>query len=416
MPFTLVLRIFFPFALGYFLASIFRSINAVIAPDLVRDLGLGASELGFASSAFFLSATLLQLPYGILLDRFDPRRTYACCLLLCALGGVISALAGGMLSLTFGRGLIAVGAAASAVTSYKIYSMWYPPERLPLANGLCMAAGGLGLMTGTAPVEAALQWLDWRDIHMAVAGMLLASALLVLVIPPAKATRAAGITLWQQIRGLGQVLTSLAFWRVAPLTMAVVGVYAGTSTLWAGPWVRDVAGISGAAAAYILLFLTGALTLAGLLTGWLTGLAGRLGLSPTGFAAASAVLFVPVLVVLHQQWVQSIWAVLITWALFGFLASLNFVTYAALGQQFSKEMTGRLNACLTLSWMLGAFVLQNLYGLVLDRFPSADGSYAVEGHRLGMGMMLLVVVVALVWFLAASLVLRRRAGKVEISN
>ena len=76
-----------------------------------------------------------------------------------------------MIALAMGRALIALGASASAVTSFKIYSMWFPTERLPLVNGLGLAAGGLGLVAGTVPVDAALSFVDWRDIHLIVAVM-----------------------------------------------------------------------------------------------------------------------------------------------------------------------------------------------------------------------------------------------------
>ena len=113
MTAMLALRIFIPFALGYFFASILRAINAVIAPHLVRDLDLGPVELGFATGAFFLAAFLFQLPYGILLDRFDPRKTYACFLLVCAVGALITALSEGVITLSIGRALIALGASQS---------------------------------------------------------------------------------------------------------------------------------------------------------------------------------------------------------------------------------------------------------------------------------------------------------------
>jgi hypothetical protein len=91
MSMLLAVRVFLPFALGYLLASIFRSVSALIATDLAADLGLSPSELGFAVSAFFLSAVVAQVPYGILLDRFDPRRVYAAALILrsqtCVRGG-----------------------------------------------------------------------------------------------------------------------------------------------------------------------------------------------------------------------------------------------------------------------------------------------------------------------------------------
>ncbi len=82
--------------------------------------------------------------------------------------------------------MIALGAAASAVTSYKVYSMWFPPERLPLVNGLSLAAGGLGLMAGTTPVEVALTFASWRSIHVIVGILLIVCAVLVPAMAPPK--------------------------------------------------------------------------------------------------------------------------------------------------------------------------------------------------------------------------------------
>ena len=65
MNFWLALRVFIPFTLGYYLSSIYRTVNAVLAPDLVRDLDISASELGLLTSAFFISMVFLQLPLGM---------------------------------------------------------------------------------------------------------------------------------------------------------------------------------------------------------------------------------------------------------------------------------------------------------------------------------------------------------------
>jgi MFS family permease len=415
MTAALTIRIFTPFALGYLLVSIFRSISAVIAPELVRDLGLGATELGFAVSALFLSGTIFQLPCGVLLDRYDPRRVYAILLVVSGLGAIIVALAEGVVSLALGRALIALGAAASAVTSYKVYSMWFPPERLPLVNGLSLAAGGLGLMAGTAPVEVALTFASWRSIHVIVGILLIACAGLVPAMAPPKPSVSSGSTLFEQVKGLSAIIRSMSFWRAAPLMMVVVGTFGAFTQLWAGPWVRDVAHLSRSDTANLLLVLTSAMTVSGLLTGALTAVARRFGLAPMEFALATAMLLAVVLGVLFLQWTPSPAVVFATWALFGFVASLNFVTYAALAPEFPPQLTGRLNACLTLSWMLGAFLIQNLYGIVLDLFPSGSGSYSIQGHRVAMGVIVLLLLTALAWFAIASRLIRSQKTSLTLN-
>ena len=69
-----MLVVFCPFAAGYYLSYFYRYVNAVIAQDLARDFGLSPGDLGLLTSAYFLAFALFQLPLGVLLDRFGPRR------------------------------------------------------------------------------------------------------------------------------------------------------------------------------------------------------------------------------------------------------------------------------------------------------------------------------------------------------
>ncbi|MBT3551384.1 MAG: MFS transporter [Rhodospirillaceae bacterium] len=409
MPFLMVLRIFIPFALGYMLASVFRSITAVITPDLVRDTGMDASELGLATSAFFLSATIMQIPYGVLLDRYEPRRVYAVFLLICAAGAVVASLADNGLTFAAGRALIALGTTASAVTSYKVYAMWYPASRLPLANGLSLSAGSIGMMLGTLPVQAALAFMDWRAIHLIVAAMLVLAAVGVLALVPARQPEKAGEALWQQFKGLGEIIGSSKFWHAAPLLAVVAGMYGGLIQLWSGPWIRDVAGLSGGATANVLFLAAGAMVLSGIATGPLSGLTRRLGLPIMGFAVLASSAFTIIVFLMAMPWVAGPLAAYLLWGVFGIVAPLTMVMYAALGPEFPKELNGRLNACLTLSWLLGAFLVQNIYGFVLDRFPNTETGYAPEGHRLAMGINFGILVVTLAWYFVFGAIIRRWA-------
>ena len=80
------LRLFLPFAAGYFLSYLLRNVNAVIAPELTRELQLSAADLGLLTSAYLLTFSAFQLPLGILLDRYGARRVEAVLLLVAAAG------------------------------------------------------------------------------------------------------------------------------------------------------------------------------------------------------------------------------------------------------------------------------------------------------------------------------------------
>jgi len=401
-----------PFALGYFASSIFRSINGVIAPDLVRDLGLDATELGFIGSTYFVGAMLLQVPLGILVDRYGPRMVYVVCLALGAAGSAIFGLADGVAGLAVGRFLTAIASAASAACALKAYVLWYPKERLPFLNGLGFAAGGLGVMVGTTPVELALPFLDWRDIHMIAAAAIFAAAIFVWAAVPRSNGGHSGGSLADQIMGLGRVITDLKFLRIAPVRVFMVGAMGAMQSLWAGLWLRDVAGISGTDAANILLLMAAAMTLSFFLSGPTVKFLGGFGLTPVGGAIFGTVLFTGIAAALMSQWFLAPWAVAVLWFLFAYLATMGMLVYAGLNQIYPPELVGRVNACLHLCWILGVFALQNIFGFVLDKFPTGTpGAYAPEGHQIIIAIIAATSAASVLWYWAAPKLMARRLGR-----
>ncbi|HEY1246416.1 MAG TPA: MFS transporter, partial [Hyphomicrobiaceae bacterium] len=130
-----VLLVLLPFAAGYYLSYLFRSINALIAGDLVAELGLTAADLGLLTSVYFLLFAAVQLPCGVLLDRYGPRLIDSALLLVAAAGSLLFALADGVATLLVGRALIGLGVAVGLMAGLKAIVLWFPPERVALANG-----------------------------------------------------------------------------------------------------------------------------------------------------------------------------------------------------------------------------------------------------------------------------------------
>ena len=127
-----VFLIFVPFAAGYFLSYFFRTINALICGTLTAEFRLGAHELGLLTSVYFLSA-VIQLPLGVMVDRYGPRRVQSALLLVAATGAALFAAGGGLWTLVLGRTLLGIGAGSALISGFKAIVLWFPRERLALS-------------------------------------------------------------------------------------------------------------------------------------------------------------------------------------------------------------------------------------------------------------------------------------------
>ena len=109
----LVACVFLPFAAGFYISYLFRTINALISGELTSDLGLSAADLGLLTSVYFLTFAVAQLPIGVLLDRYGPRRVQSALLLVAAAGAAMFAVSEGFWALVIARALIGLGVAAA---------------------------------------------------------------------------------------------------------------------------------------------------------------------------------------------------------------------------------------------------------------------------------------------------------------
>lgn len=387
-----------PFAGGYFLSYLFRSVNAVISGRLLEELGLDASALGLLTAAYFLAFACAQLPLGLLLDRFGPRRVQATLLLCAALGGLIFAFGQSLTVLMLGRALIGLGCAGGLMASLKALSLWFPPRRWPLVNGCFLMVGGLGAATATAPVEAALELFDWRTLFLILSGAtLFVSSLIFLLVPPRGEGDQGQSNLVQQLAGLRQVLGSRIFWAAVPLAVTSLAAGLALQGLWAGPWLTDVAGMESRAVANILLALALSMTLGFLFSGLLAEATERLGLGLDAAMILGALLFMlsQVAIVLEVAPQSAL-----PWMAFGFASNLCMVIYPRLGRAFPLELGGRVNTSLNLMVFTGAFLMQYAIGGLLDLVaPEAQGHYPPEAYRIAFGGVLSLQVLALVWYI-----------------
>ena len=388
-------RLFLPFAAGYFLSYLYRTVNAVIGPVLAQDLALPDNALGLLTSTYFLAFGLAQLPLGVLLDRFGPRRVEATLLLVAAGGAALFSQAGDLQGLAVGRALIGLGVSACLMGSFKAFSQWFPLDRQASLTGWVMAAGGLGALAAAKPLELALSIVSWRQIGLGLAAATALVAILIGSLAPDKPIARSGNAFGEQLKGLGQILGSRHFWRHAPAAFFIAGGFLAVQGLWATRWMNVVEGLGQDAVANRLTWMSGVMLGGFLFMGFFATPLVRRGVDLEKLYLAAMG------VVVGGLGLQVAWPHLaggLLWPLFSAGFSLSTISYSLVAKAFPIAWSGRANTALNLFLFAGAFSLQWGVGALVDALQAA-GWAAPAAYRTAFCLLLAGMGGALGWLL-----------------
>jgi MFS family permease len=390
----LIVCVLLPFAAGYYLSYLFRTINALIADDLTAELNLTAADLGFLTSIYFLVFAAAQLPFGALLDRHGPKIIQSALLLLASAGALLFALADGLLGLVVGRALLGLGVALALMAGFKAIVVWFPPERVALANGCLVMLGALGAVTATAPAELVVNAIGWRGLFTVLAGLSALAALLVLFAVPERGSGASAKSS-ASTTSLWAIYRDRRFWRIAPLSAIGIGTSWSLQGLWAAPWLRDVDGLDRAAVVQHLGVMAVAVCASALFLGVVADRLRRSGAKTELVLASTLMVSIAAQAALVLRWpVPSF----LLWTIIAAAGAATVLSFAILAEYFPKEMSGRANAALNLLHVGGAFVLQSATGFIIAQWPEARGAYPGEAHQAAMATTLILQLAALAWF------------------
>jgi predicted MFS family arabinose efflux permease len=346
------------------------------------------------TSAYFVAFAAMQIPAGMLLDRYGPRRVEPPMLVLAGTGALLFAFAESVTGLVAARALIGAGVAVCLMAPLKAIATWYPVERRASLSGWMMVAGGTGALLATAPLELALRFAAWRTIFVVLAVTTWGVALWIWMRVPDTPRHAQASGFAAQWSGVTSVLEHPRFWWIMPLAGFGMGSFMAVQGLWAVPWLMEVEGYDRASAARHLLVM-GLTILAGyVLIGLLSTRLVRRGIHPrhlfaTGFALNSLAL-VAIVVELPGTY---LW-----WALYGFGAAVNILAFTVLGEGFATELAARANTALNLMMFAGSFATQWGIGLVVDAARVSLGLDTAGGLRLAFRLALALNALAFAWF------------------
>lgn len=387
--------VFLAFAFAYFLSALLRAVTATLAPLLTQEFALHARDLGLLSGGYFLGFAATQLPLGRWLDRLGPRKVQLGFLGVAVVGCVVFSLAGSFSALLAGRVLVGAGVSACLMAPLTGYRRWFTPMAQMRANAWMLMTGSIGMVASTLPVQWLLPLAGWRPLFWGVAVLIvLAMGWMALAVPAWPSVSHAASPERALPSGYAAVWQDRYFQRLAPLGFFCYGGMVAMQTLWAGPWMQNVAGQTAAQAATGLFWINMAM----LATFWSWGMVNpwllRRGLDANSLMAwglPSSLLVLAGIVVLGPQ------AGAGAWALFCVCSTFVSLSLPALAMTFPQALAGRALSAYNLVIFLGVFVVQWGVGLAVDGFVTA-GLGTVAAYQSGMALFLACNGGAYAWF------------------
>lgn len=394
LPWRLAALFLLPFAAGYYLSYLFRTINALISHRLTSELALNAADFGLLTSIYFLSFAVVQLPLGVYLDRYGPRRVQIASLPVAAAGAWLFSTADGFGALALGRALIGVGVASALMAGFKVIVLWCPRERIPLVNGCFVTVGTLGAVSATAPAEFLLSLIGWRGLFELLAAVTLACAVAIYLVVPEAEPPVVNLGTTRPI-SLKSIFLDSRFWRLAPLSATCVGMSWALQGLWAASWLSDVEALEQPHVVQHLFVMA----IATCASAFLLGIGAdrlRRRMSPHTLLAVIGTIFIAAqLSLILRLPVPSY----LLWALVAGVGAVTVLSFAMLAEHYPKEVAGRVNAALNVIHVVTAFVLQSAIGVVIQQWSSSDGHYPLAAYQTAFALCVGMQIAALGWFM-----------------
>jgi MFS family permease len=381
------------FALGalfFGYAFIQRVSPSVMTAELMREFSVGATALGSLSAFYFYTYASIQLPVGMLTDRFGPRKLMSAAAGLCAFASIGFALSDSIVTASIGRALIGGTVAFAFVGSLSIAGYWFKSSRYTLLAGLLQSVGMCGAIFGQAPLRHLVESLGWRGTMTILAGAaVLLSILLFVLVPRRSADQLAAASRRSSneadsvkdsssqaklLDGLKSVSNNLQTWICAIIGFGLAATMLGFGALWSVPWLTTVHGYSTVQAGGIASMIFVGWAVFSPLVGWLSDKIGRrnpvmmLGALLCFLSFATLILYTP-------NTTSMIMLLIFLTGAGGCTMTAGFSSVRELNRpEFSSTALGLMNM-----FIVGAgAVVQPLIGWLLDK--NWDGRL-VEGAR-----------------------------------
>jgi len=387
-PQTSNLFLIFSILSGLFvLSQFYRVSSAVIAPNLIQDLGLNAEMLGILGGAFFYAFTLLQIPMGPMLDRIGPRMIMSVSCLIGALGAFLFAFGNSFQAVLLGRILIGAGMAPMLMGSFKTFTLRYPPEQFATLVGIISSVGTIGNIFAASPLAFLASTAGWRMTFIITGWIAILLSFLVFWILKGEKLEGGRFSSTSRnkpemgiLQSIRLIVGSLAFWQFGAVAFFRYGIFVSLQGLWLGPYLIYIKGFSPVQAGNLLILLA----VGGIVGSPIGGhLSDRRAQSRKSVVLLGLGLYCISLFPLIGLWrMEHPLLFGLIFFLIGFFHGFGMSLYAHAKDSFPIAISGTVMTYVNFFTMAGAGIFMPLLGKVIESFPRTNNAYPAEAYHL----------------------------------
>ncbi len=386
--------IFSVFAFGFFISNLLRSITATLTPALSTEFNLSAANLGLLAGGYFLGFSLMQIPSGMLLDRFGPKKVIGYLLIIALIGTISFAFAKSFAGLLISRIFIGVGVAACLMGPLTGYRVWFEEKYQQRANSWMLMVANFGFVASTLPVQILLPIIGWRSIFLIIASLILISIILISILIPSWETKR-DEDQNNNLQNLSHIWKNKFFISLVPLAFFNYGGVQAIQTLWAGPWMLNVTGYDAIQSATGLFWINVTMLFSFLIWGYFLPK-----LSSKGFDSMRIVKFtLPIsYIILFLIVIMGDKAGATMFTLYILSSIVISLTQPAIALNFPTKLAGKSLTSFNVFLFSGTFFVQWIIGLIID-FSRNLGATIAMSYQISFSIFLFLCILSYLFFL-----------------
>jgi MFS family permease len=355
-------------ALFYCYEYFLRILPSVMTEDLLKMFSISGVAFGHLVAFYYYAYTPMQLPVGVMMDRFGPRKLLVFASLVCAVGTYLFAHHH-LPTAQAGRFLVGLGSAFAFVGVLKLASLWFPPSRFAFIAGMATSLGMFGAMIGDITLSKLVHVLgSSATLYWAATVGLVLTVLMWLIIPETKTvkTKAAAASSQLDYREFSLAVFKLCknpqMWIVGLIGSLLYLSLSGFAEVWGIPYLIRAYGLSNQAAAWDISFVFLGWAIGSPLVGWISDKIGNRRCPIITGALFGAVLFT--IIIYCPQIVRSQLPFLLF--IFGVCSSAQIIVFPIAREINVPALAGTAIAVINSLVMLSGVVSQPLIGKALD--------------------------------------------------